>query len=108
MASAALAKHRARIHRFQTAQKTQAGERHVVVAAAAAALGWAEHGGHLPVSVLSVPTKLALGVGATLLAMNSRGSTQRVANAVADASLACYAYAATKAGAFIAGDDDEV
>lgn len=104
----ALAKHRATVQRFRMAQKTQQAERHIAVAAAAAALGWAEHGGHLPTSVLSMPTKLALGVGLTFLAMNSKGSTARLANAGADAALACYAYAATKAGAFIAGDDDEV
>lgn len=106
--STALAKHRATIQRFRANQKTAQAERHIAVAAFAGAIGWAEHAGHLPTAIMNVPSKLALGIGLTFVAMQARGTTARLANAGADAALATYAYAAAKSGAFIAGDDDEV
>lgn len=108
---AALARYRGRFRRHHSGGHTLPGggsqsEKRVAVTAAAAIIGFLEKESKLPVGVMGVPTKLALGLGLTLAQMNTRGTTARLLGAAADASFACYAYAASKAGAFVAGDDD--
>jgi len=69
-------------------------------------IGSLERGGKLPVSVMGLPSKLGLGIGAMLIGAYATGATGRVARHVGDAFLTCYAYAAGKSGAIIAGTSD--
>ena len=76
----------------------------MVIGASGAALGFLEKRGSLPIAVANIPTKLALGIGLSLLEANSGGATRRLAGAAADCALAIYGYQAAKTGALIAGE----
>lgn len=106
---ASLAKYRGRFRRRSGGHSLPSAgnqsEKRVAVTAAAAILGFLEKENKLPVGMLGMPTKLVLGIGLTLAQLNTRGTTSRLLGAGADATFACYAYAASKAGAFVAGDD---
>jgi hypothetical protein len=80
-------------------------ERRVGIALGGAGLGWAERKSFYPLSVLGLPSKLAIGVGAMLIEANSSGPIRRMMGALADSSLAVYSYQAIKTESFIAGDD---
>jgi len=92
--------------------QAETAERRMIIGASGAALGFLEKRGTLPIAVANIPTKLALGIGASLLEANSSGSTRRLAGALADTALAVYGYQAGKTGGLIAGgeyvgDDDD-
>lgn len=76
-----------------------------VTAVTAAAIGHLESNGTLPVAMFGgkVPTKAAIGLIAAGVAMFSTGQTKKLADAVADTSLALYAYSAGRSGTLIAG-----
>lgn len=65
----------------------------------------------MPLAVFGVPTKLAVAAVASLAEIMTRGSTQRFASAVGDASIAVYSFTATLNKSFVAGlqpvGDDE-
>jgi hypothetical protein len=96
-----------RLDTYRRNQRTKAetAERRLIVGAVGAAVGFLEKRGTLPIAIANVPSKLAIGVAATLLEANSSGSTRRLAGALADASLAIYGYAAGRAGGLIAGEE---
>jgi hypothetical protein len=73
---------------------------------AGAALGELERRQVLPIDVLGLPTKPVIAGAMLMLAANSSGATQRLADAGASGIAGAYGYAATKAGTLIAGDED--
>jgi hypothetical protein len=79
--------------------------RKAVITAVAAAQGYAESKGLEP-AYFGVPTKLGLATLGSMVQLFTRdASANRMIGAFADAQLAAYAYAASKAHAFIAGED---
>jgi hypothetical protein len=86
----------------------ESAERRIVIAGSAAGIGFLEKRSTIPVAVMGIPTKLAIGIVATLAEANTSGATRRMSGALADAALAIYGYQATKTMSFIAGDDDAV
>lgn len=77
--------------------------RKAVVAGTGAAIAYAEKKG-MPDEMLGVPSKLAVGVGLTLVEIFAKGAVQRIAGAVSDASLAVWSHEAVQEGSFVAGD----
>lgn len=92
--------------RTRLVAKSQSVERTLMMSAAGLAVGAAEKAGKLPVSVMGMPSKLGLGIIGHLVAMNTGGTTQRIARNIGDTCLAVYGYAAGRAGAVVAGEDD--
>jgi hypothetical protein len=91
--------------RRSAAAKAQAAERRLVVGGLGAAMGFLEGRGTLPVEILNVPSKLAIGLIATFGEANTSGTTRRMLGALADTSLAVYGYQAAKTKNFIAGEE---
>lgn len=85
----------------------ETAERRMVIAGSAAGIGFLEKKSFVPVSIAGIPTKLGLGILATLGEANTSGASRRMLGAIADASLAIYGYQAVKTASFIAGDDDD-
>jgi hypothetical protein len=83
----------------------ETAERRVAIALGSAGIGFLERRKTLPIELGGVPTKLGLGIAATLLEANATGATRRIAGAIADASFAIYGYQATKTQNFIAGEE---
>jgi hypothetical protein len=94
--------------RRQSKVAAHTAERRMVIAGSAAGLGFLEQRDALPVEIIGIPTKLGIGILASILEANSSGATRRMSGALADASLAVYGYQAVKSKSFIAGDDDYV
>lgn len=71
-------------------------------------IGTLERNGKLPVSVLGLPSKLGLGIIGLAAGAYLSGKTGETAREVGKSCLTCYAYAAGKSGAMIAGLTDFV
>lgn len=82
----------------------ETAERRIAIALGSSAIGFLERNNTLPIEVGGIPTKLGLGILATLVEANTSGATRRLSGAVADASFAIYGYQATKTQNLIAGD----
>lgn len=108
MATAAALAKSAKNARMKMRTHAEAAERRMVVGASGAALGYLESRGTLPVAVMGVPVKLAIGIGALIVEANSSGATRRLASAAADTAIAVYGYQAGKTRSFVAGDDGEM
>lgn len=76
----------------------------MIIGAVGAAMGFLEKRGTLPIAVMNIPTKLAIGIAGSLLEANSSGAARRMAGAAADCALAVYGYQAAKTGALVAGE----
>jgi hypothetical protein len=87
--------------------QSETAERRLVIAGSSAAIGFLEQRNTLPLSVFNLPSKLVIGIGATLAEGNTSGTTRRMLGAIADAAFALYGYQAAKTNSFIAGDDDD-
>jgi hypothetical protein len=86
----------------------ETAERRITIALGSAGIGFLEKRDSLPMTVIGIPTKLGLGIAATILEATSSGAMRRMSGAIADASFAIYGYAAAKSGNFIAGEGDYV
>jgi hypothetical protein len=73
---------------------------------AGAALGELERREMVPAVILGLPSKPVIAGALMLLAANSGGTTQRLADNASAGVAGAYGYAATKAGTLVAGDDD--
>lgn len=93
--------------RRKSKNAAETAERRMVLTGSAAGIAFLEKRSMLPVAVAGIPSKLGIGIAATLLEANSTGATRRMAGALADAALAVYGYQAVKTASFIAGDDDD-
>lgn len=78
--------------------------RKATISMTGAALGYGKNKG-MPIELVGVPTKLALGAVTTIGELVTKGAMQRFFGAVSDASLAVYAHEAMQEGSFVAGID---
>jgi len=100
MASSKLALSRARAS-FKARQESW--ERKAVGVVASATAGYAEQAGVLPIEVMGVPSKLALGIITGLIAANASGTIGRMANATSESLMSIYAFEAAKTRSWVAG-----
>ena len=80
-------------------------EHRFVVSGSAAAMGWLEGSGTLPVELFGLPTKLLIGIAGTVVEANSSGSIRRISGSVSDAAFAIYGYNVAKQKKLIAGGE---
>jgi hypothetical protein len=87
--------------------QTDKVEHRFVVSGSAAAMGWLEGAGTLPVEMFGVPTKLIIGIVGTIVEANSAGSVRRISGSVSDAAFAVYGYNVAKSKQLISGVGDD-